>query len=73
AEPSKREEIISQLIREYRAKFANPYVAAGLGYVNAVIEPKETRPILAKTLKMYMKGKRSLLSRLPRKHGNIPL
>ncbi|MEM0079791.1 MAG: acyl-CoA carboxylase subunit beta [Nitrososphaerota archaeon] len=73
AEPSKREEIISQLIREYRAKFANPYVAAGLGYINAVIEPKETRPILAKTLKMYMKGKRSLLSRLPRKHGNIPL
>ncbi|MEM1583432.1 MAG: acyl-CoA carboxylase subunit beta [Nitrososphaerota archaeon] len=73
AEPSKREEIIAQLIKEYRVKFANPYVAAGLGYINAVIEPKETRPMLVKALKTYMKGKRSLVSRLPKKHGNIPL
>lgn len=73
AEPSKRDEVISNLIKEYRFKFANPYVAAGLGYINAVIEPKETRPMLVKALKMYMKGKRSLVSRLPKKHGNMPL
>lgn len=72
-EPEKREERFNQLVSEYRSKFANPYVAASLGYINSVIEPKDTRPILIKTLKMLLRGKRSLLGRLPRKHGNMPL
>ncbi len=72
-EPEKREEYFSQLVYEYRSKFANPYVAASLGYINSVIEPKETRPILIKSLKILLKGKRSLTAKLPRKHGNIPL
>ncbi|MEN2974443.1 MAG: acyl-CoA carboxylase subunit beta [Candidatus Caldarchaeales archaeon] len=73
AKPEEREDIISRLIREYRLKFANPYIAASYGYINMVIEPKETRPMLAKALKMLMNGKRTLVSRLPKKHGNMPL
>ncbi len=63
---SKRE----QLAEEYRAKFANPYVAAGRGYVDDVIEPHETRPRLINALQM-LQNKRD--SNPPKKHGNIPL
>jgi propionyl-CoA carboxylase beta chain len=56
--------------REYREKFANPYVAAERGYVDEVIQPRDTRPRLAAALDM-LHGKRD--SNPPRKHGNIPL
>jgi acetyl-CoA carboxylase carboxyltransferase component len=59
-----------QLIDDYRNKFANPYVAAARGYVDDIIEPKETRPELIKYLKM-LENKRDRLP--PKKHGNIPL
>ena len=36
----------AKLVEEYDEKFANPYVAAGLGYLDDVIEPRETRPQL---------------------------
>ncbi len=57
-------------VAEFREAFANPYVAAQRGYIDEVIEPKETRPKLIAAL--------SLLSTKvdrnpPRKHGNIPL
>ena len=59
-----------QLVAEYRQKFANPYVAASRGYVDAVIEPRETRPRLINGLQM-LRDKRD---RNPaRKHGNMPL
>ncbi len=59
-----------RLVREYREKFANPYKAAELGYVDEVIFPEETRPKLIRALEM-LKSKRQ--ENLPRKHGNLPL
>jgi len=60
----------ARLVAEYRARFANPYIAASRGYVDDVIEPHETRPRLISALEM-LQGKRD---RNPaKKHGNIPL
>ncbi len=59
-----------QLVRDYKDKFANPYIAAERGYLDDVIEPKETRTVLVKYLEA-VKTKRE--ARPPRKHGNIPL
>jgi propionyl-CoA carboxylase beta chain len=57
-------------IREYREKFANPYVAAERGYIDEVIEPKDTRPRLIAALEL-LATKRD--TNPPKKHGNIPL
>jgi propionyl-CoA carboxylase beta chain len=57
-------------ITEYRDKFANPYIAAARGYVDDVIDPRESRPRLISALDM-LRDKRD--SNPPRKHGNIPL
>ena len=59
-----------QLIDDYREKFANPYIAAARGYVDDIIEPKQTRKELIKYLNI-LKTKRDKLP--PKKHGNIPL
>jgi len=59
-----------QLVRDYRAQFANPYVAASRGYVDDVIEPRHTRPRLIAAL-TALSTKRD--SNPPKKHGNIPL
>jgi propionyl-CoA carboxylase beta chain len=59
-----------KLIKEYEDKFANPYISASLGYVDDVIEPKETRPRLIQALKM-LENKQMKLPR--KKHGNLPL
>jgi acetyl-CoA carboxylase carboxyltransferase component len=59
-----------ELIREYRERFANPLVAAERGYVDDVIEPRRTRPVLIEALETA----RTKRERRPsRKHGNIPL
>ncbi len=55
---------------EFRRRFANPYVAAERGYVDAVIDPAETRPALVQGLGR-LATKRD--ANPPRKHGNIPL
>jgi len=55
---------------EYREKFANPYIAAGRGYVDDVIEPKTTRPRLIRAFEMLETKKDT---NPPKKHGNIPL
>ncbi len=60
----------AELVEEYRRKFANPYVAAERGYLDDVIEPRETRPRLINALEM-LSNKRD--SNPPKKHGNIPL
>ena len=60
----------ARMIQEYRDRFANPYVAASRGYVDDVIEPKETRPRLIQALQM-LQNKRD--TNPPKKHGNIPL
>jgi len=59
-----------ELVEAYRAQFANPYVAAARGYIDDVIEPRETRPRLIAALEV-LQGKRQPTPR--RKHGNIPL
>jgi propionyl-CoA carboxylase beta chain len=56
--------------REYREKFANPYIAAELGYIDEIIEPKTTRPKIIQALEM-LKTKRD--ANPAKKHGNIPL
>lgn len=60
----------AELVADYRAKFANPYVAASRGYLDDVIEPSETRPRLINGLEM-LANKRD--SNPPRKHTCIPL
>jgi propionyl-CoA carboxylase beta chain len=57
-------------VAQYREKFANPFSAAALGYVDEVIRPRDTRPRLCAGLAM-LANKRVALP--PRKHGNIPL
>ncbi|MFY0546400.1 acyl-CoA carboxylase subunit beta [Brevibacillus sp. H7] len=57
-------------IAEYREKFANPYVAAENGMVDDVIDPRETRKYLKRSLEM-LRNKRD--ERPAKKHGNIPL
>ena len=57
-------------IEEYREKFAHPYIAAGRGYVDDIIDPRETRPRLISALDM-LRTKRD--ENPARKHGNIPL
>jgi propionyl-CoA carboxylase beta chain len=59
-----------ELITEYTEKFANPYIAAGRGYIDEVIEPRYTRTKLINALEM-LKNKRD--TNPPKKHGNIPL
>ncbi len=66
-DPVKRK---AELVAEYREKFANPFIAAERGYVDDVIEPKETRPRLINALEM-LENKRE--SNPPKKHGNNPL
>jgi propionyl-CoA carboxylase beta chain len=58
------------LVADYRARFASPYKAAELGYIDEVIMPEETRPKVISALEM-LSNKRD--SNPPRKHGNIPL
>jgi acetyl-CoA carboxylase carboxyltransferase component len=60
----------AELISEYREQFANPYYAAERGYVDDIIEPKQTRATLIKALQMTLNKQVTLP---PRKHGNIPL
>ena len=55
---------------EFRQRFANPYIAAERGWVDAVIEPRDTRPKLISALRM-LENKRDTMP--PKKHGNIPL
>jgi len=66
-DPAKRK---AELVEEYRNKFANPYVAASRGYIDDVIEPRETRPRLINALEM-LSNKRD--ANPPKKHGCIPL
>jgi propionyl-CoA carboxylase beta chain len=60
----------SEKVKEFREKFANPYIAAGRGFVDEVIQPRTTRRKLINALK-NLESKR--LKNPPKKHGNIPL
>ena len=57
-------------VDDYREKFANPYRAAALGYIDEIILPQDTRSKIIQALNMTQNKRKS---NLPRKHGNIPL
>jgi acetyl-CoA carboxylase carboxyltransferase component len=59
-----------ELVDEYREQFSTPYVAAARGYIDDVIEPRETRPRLINALQMLQRKRDE---NPPKKHGNIPL
>nr|WP_202820128.1 carboxyl transferase domain-containing protein [Calderihabitans maritimus] len=63
-------EVRQQKIQEYREKFANPYVAASRGFIDIVLDPKETRPYLIKALETLLTKREN---RPGKKHGNIPV
>lgn len=60
----------AEMIADYQASFATPYIAAQRGYVDMVIEPQETRPRLINALEMLYTKRESLPAK---KHGNLPL
>jgi acetyl-CoA carboxylase carboxyltransferase component len=60
----------AELVAEYRSQFAHPYLAAGRGYLDDVIEPSATRRRLIDGLR-FLDQKRGV--RPTRKHGNLPL
>lgn len=60
----------AELVEDYKRRFASPYVAASRGFLDDIIEPKETRRRLIDTLRT-LRGKR--VTPPSRKHGNIPL
>jgi propionyl-CoA carboxylase beta chain len=60
----------AEKIAEYTERFANPYIAAERGYVDDVIDPRDTRPRLIGALEMLLTKRETLP---PRKHDNIPL
>jgi len=60
----------AELIEEYTERFANPYSAAERGYIDDVIDPRDTRRVLVRSLEMLRTKKEKLPQR---KHGNVPL
>ena len=65
-----REQVRREKIEEFRDRFANPYAVADRGFVDAVIQPRDTRKKLIQALAM-LETKRD--KNPPKKHGNIPL
>ncbi len=60
----------AEFVADYKKKFANPYVAASRGFIDDVIDPRETRPRIIRALKM-LESKNDQMP--PKKHGNLPL
>lgn len=67
---SLNEEEKAKAVEEYREKFANPYKAASLGYIDEIIHPKDTRKKIIGAIDMTRNKRKS---NPPKKHGNIPL
>jgi propionyl-CoA carboxylase beta chain len=70
ANEAERAEARARFIDEYKDRFANPYKAASLGYIDEIIRPRDTRATVIRALRT-LRNKRQ--SNPPRKHGNIPL
>jgi acetyl-CoA carboxylase carboxyltransferase component len=66
----KPEEVRAEKIEEYREQFANPYIAASRGYIDDIIDPKDTRRVIANALE-FLRTKSE--EPIQKKHGNIPL
>ena len=67
SDPKRKE---AELVKDYREKFATPYAAAEMGYLDDVIEPQETRP---RIISAFRTLRRKRESRPAKKHGNLPL
>jgi propionyl-CoA carboxylase beta chain len=65
-----REKALAEKEKDYREKFANPYLAASRGYIDDIIEPMETRPRLIRALRRL---EDKVVGNPRKKHGNIPL
>jgi len=70
AESDDPEATRAKLVEEYNDKFANPYIAAELGYVDDVIKPSETRPKVIAALESLVNKRQAVPAK---KHGNLPL
>jgi propionyl-CoA carboxylase beta chain len=70
ADPDAKALARARFTAEYRERFANPYKAASLGYIDEIIRPRDTRWTIVRALRT-LRNKRQ--SNPPRKHGNIPL
>ncbi len=64
------ETLRARRVAEYREKFSNPYIAAEHGFIDSVIEPRQTRPQLIRALRQLASKRQSLP---PKRHGNIPI
>ncbi len=67
---SDRQALLAEKIAEYKERFANPFIAAEHGFIDDVIEPRETRPRVIQALRML---ENKVDSSPRKKHGNIPL
>jgi len=70
AEAKDPDALRKKLTEEFKEKFSSPYIAAAAGFIDRVIRPRDTRPVVIDALRM-LANKRD--SNPPRKHGNIPL
>jgi len=70
ADSKNPEETRKLKIKEYQEKFANPYIAASKGFVDAIIEPEKTRDVLINMLNLYYDKKRDSIWK---HHGNMPV
>jgi len=70
AEAEDKEKMLAEKVKDYKERFANPYVATDKGFIDGIIEPEVTRFKVIKALEM-LKNKRE--TNPPKKHGNIPL
>jgi acetyl-CoA carboxylase carboxyltransferase component len=70
SDPEEKDRIMKEKEQEYKDKFANPYEAARYGYIDDVIEPRNTRFRIIRGLRSLATKKQS---NPPKKHGNIPL
>ncbi len=69
-DPKEKADRRQELVEEYEERFANPFIAAERGYVDDVIQPADTRPLLVKALERFLTKRED---HPPRKHGNIPM
>jgi acetyl-CoA carboxylase carboxyltransferase component len=68
--PEEQEAVRRAKVEEFRERFANPFVSAEHGYIDDVIEPRQTRPRVIRALKLL----ETKVDTVPKKkHGNIPL
>ncbi len=69
-DPAERERARARFIADYKERFANPYKAASLGYIDEIIRPRDTRASVIRSLRVLANKRQD---NPPRKHGNIPL